>query len=166
MRTLFDDSKVGELLGVGLAGAISGAFRSMEIAEEEIARARGTDERDENDPVWCAFALLRSTDDLLMRNESTYRAHCRELLARVMQGKDTRPATDAEIMAGITQASLEAPMHGAIVGLQGRLMSRALPDEFESVGLDLEQYERMYGREMDEWEARLRRKARQDWRVA
>lgn len=163
--SLFDDPRVAELIGPEFARSVGGIFRAMEIAEEEIAEARGTTKVDKDDPVWDAFALLRTTDPL-MSTEFVYRAHCRELLERVKAGEDTRPATDAEIACGITRASHEVPMHGAIVGLQARLFKRAFPDKFDRLGIDLDLYERMHGREMDEWERKLRRKAAQDWRVS
>jgi len=165
--TLFDDPRVTELLGVGLSNVVESAFRHMAIAEEEIARARGTDETDRDDPVWNAFTLLRATHDR-MATEFVYRSHCRELLARVRDGEDTRPGTDAEIAVAIGDASMSVPLHGAVVGLQFRLFKRAFPEQYETLVADGEieadHYERMYGSELDEWERKLRHRARQDWR--
>ena len=165
MTGLFDDPRVAELLGEGLAGAVESAFGSMEIAEEEIAAAGGSRD-DQDDPVWKAFSLLLPTHDLMRRTEFVYRAHCRELLARVRAGEDTRPATDAEIVCGISDASHATPLNGPVVGLQMRLFQRTFPEQFQQldVGIEVDQYERMYGSQIDEWEARLRRKARQDSR--
>jgi hypothetical protein len=162
---LFADARVLELLGGGFASTIARVFRQVEIAEEEIATARGTSEQDQADPVWNAFPLLRATHDL-MASEFIYRAHVRELLDRVSKGHDTRPATDAEIAVNVSEASLSTPLHGRAVGLQMRLFARAFPDKFAQLGFDLDQYERMYGREIDELESDFRRKLRHDWRLA
>jgi hypothetical protein len=166
MTSLFANPRVAELLGGELTGSLQSIFRAMEIAEEEIVRARGTSEVDREDPVWNAFMLLRTTHPL-MQTEFVYRSHCREIVARVRDGKDTRPATDAEIVAGISETSQSFPLNHALVGLQARLFRRAFPVEYKAIAgdLDLDAYERMHGDEMDEWERKLRDKARQDWRT-
>jgi hypothetical protein len=163
---LFDDPRVAELLGSDLTNVVGTVFHDMSIAEEEIARARGTETTDRDDPVWNAFRLLLATHPV-MRTEFVYRAHVRELLARVAAGEDTRPGTDAEILGGISEASQAMPLSRALVCLQARLFKRALPDKYELIAddLDLDTYERTDGREADDWERKLRHKARQDWRT-
>jgi hypothetical protein len=166
METLFADPRVVELLGGGLAREIDGLFRQMAIAEEMIADARGgKTEPDKDDPLWGAFRLVRPTH-ARMSTEFVYRAHLRELLRRVQAGEDTRPGTDAEIVCGISEASYAFPLNRALTGLQARLFQRSMPEQFEVIAdaIDLETYERTESREMDEWEARLRRKASQEWR--
>ena len=159
--SLFDDPRVREIVGPGLSVVFSSIFRRMEIAEEEIAAARGTTEMDQDDPLWQAFQILGGNGDERMNTEFVYRAHCRELLERVKNGQDTRPATDAEISCAIAGASMAAPLPSPLVGLQARVFKRVFPEQYERIAddLDLDTYERMYGREMDGWEAKLRKKA-------
>lgn len=165
---LFDDpridSRIADLLGPQLVGVIESAFKSMEIAEEEIARARGTDKVDSDDQTWQAFGLLRPTH-ALMSTEFVYRSHCREILARVRSGFDTRPATDAEIAVNLSEASLSAPVPALAAGLQTRLFKRSFPEQYEQLAIEAEPYERMYGGQLDAWERDLRAKLRQDWRA-
>ncbi len=161
METLFSDPRVKELLGAGLTRSVEEAFGMIDIAEAEIAAARGgKTEADPEDPLWTAFPLLVPSDGLI-RTEVVFRAHVRELLERVKEGKDTRPGTDAEIVSAISRASYSFPLQRSLVGLQGRLFKRRFPELFEQLDgvLDVVMYERMYGPEIDELEAQLRRQA-------
>lgn len=164
--TLLDKPGVRDLLGDGLHSMLGAIFSQMSWAEDEIEKARGgKTSPDRDDPLWRAFPLMRATHDL-MGVEYTFRSHVRELLGRIKRGEDTRPATDAEIILGISDVSAKFPLQGSIVGLQMRLFARALPEQFRKVEGDvtLADYEKMYGREMDDWERKLRRKAAQPWR--
>lgn len=163
--TLFDDPRVAELLGGPLTTVLRSLFDLVEIAEDEIVVARGgLTEKDDTDPLWLAFPLLRATHDR-MTTEFVYRAHCRELLARVRDGQDTRPATDAELALVISETSLRHPLPSELLALQMRIFARSFPEQFAMLDIDdLDGYERREGRQADEWEHRLRRRARQDWR--
>ena len=106
-----DDPKVVDLLGDSLASTLTSVFGQIEIAEQEIVAARGgKTEPDDDDPLWRAFMLLRATDDLMV-TEYVYRAHVREILARVAAGQPTAPATDTELVCAISRASQVAPAH-------------------------------------------------------
>ena len=159
-----DDPKVVDLLGDSLASTLTSVFGQIEIAEQEIVAARGgKTEPDDDDPLWRAFMLLRATDDLMV-TEYVYRAHVREILARVAAGQPTAPATDTELVCAISRASQVAPAHREAVGLQTRLFARLFPDKSAEVGIDVDGYERLYGPEMDQLEQTLRREGSQDWR--
>lgn len=160
---LFDDPRVADLLGASLSRVMAGVFASVEIAEEEIARARDGAEWDSDDPLWQSFKLMRPTHDL-MTTEFVYRAHCRELLERVRAGEDTRPGTDAEISLLISDGSQRTPLHGDVVALQMRIFARAYPEQAQEVFDDLSPYEHVHGQGADEWESKLRDKCRQGWR--
>lgn len=149
-------------------GAIESVFRCMEIAEEEIAAARGgRTEADPDDPLWRSFTLLRTTHEQ-MSTEFVYRAHCRELLERVRRGADTRPATDAEMALALMDVSLVTPMTGAATGLQFRVFKRRFPAQYASLFADgsanADDYEKLYGPAIDEHETFTRKKLAQDWR--
>jgi hypothetical protein len=152
----------------------------MEIAEEEICTAQrryGEDPpaRDdagevigETGPLWNSFPLLRETAPLSGKAEFVYRAHCRELLHRVANGHDTRPATDVEMAVILTEVSKRIPLHGAAAGLYMRLFIRCFPEQartaFAEMRASLDDYEPIYGSEIDDQEAWLRRTTSQAWR--
>jgi hypothetical protein len=87
-------------------GQISGIFRLMEIAEEEIAIAQREAGTEGHDAIWRSFKLLRPTPMFEKVAEQVFRSHCKELLYRVVNGFDTRPGTKAEVMILISEASL------------------------------------------------------------
>lgn len=163
--TMLDNPDVREVLGEGLVGVLESTFAHVKIAEEEIVKFRGTDEVDRDDPIWKAFPLLAATDDL-MRTEFIYRAHCQEILRRVRDGVDTRPATDAEMSCGISHASMNVPLNGATVLVQARIFHRTYPEKFPLLGYDLDSNEKVHGVEADELMHELRRKGQQEWRKA
>jgi hypothetical protein len=137
-------------------------FRTMQWAEAEIEAAQRR-HPDAADRIWRSFSLLRPTLELI-RTEPVYRSHCRELLDRVACGEDTRPATAAECCVALSETSLRVPLSTSVAGLYTRLWTLAqLPP------VDLtdarEHYEALEGSLIDEHEAWLRTKLRQDWRV-
>lgn len=154
----------------------------MEIAEEEICTAQrryGEEPPERNDtgkiigetgPLWNSFGLLRQTLPLSGKAEFVYRAHCRELLHRVANGQDTRPATDVEMAVILTEVSKRVPLHGIAVGMYMRLFIRGFPEQartaFAEMRATLDDYERLYSSEIDDQEAWLRRRTSQDWRLS
>ncbi len=131
-------------------------------AEEEIEAAQGRHPR-HWDLLYHGFCLLRPTLDM---NEMVYRAHCRELLERLVADEDTRVPTAAEVVLVCRNISLITPINGAGTLVYMRAWRRAFPDlpAFES--LELESYEHVSGSRADELEsAVLRRVARSDRRL-
>jgi hypothetical protein len=104
-----------DLLGVftpGEVNTISGIFKCMDIAEQEIAAAQ------ERHPekaglLWECFALCKPPSLLDGKADVMYRAHCRELLERVATGEDVAEPTDAELMAAFSVVSLATPLTDA-----------------------------------------------------
>lgn len=92
-----------------LGEAITGIFRFMEIAEEEIAAAQRRWPR-HADALWDSFRLLTPTKGFRHKSEHLYRQHCREILERVTEGEDTRPGTKAEVLIGLVEVSLAVPL--------------------------------------------------------
>jgi hypothetical protein len=91
-----------------------------------------------------------------------YRKHCAEILERVARGQDTRPATDAEVLFGFCEVSLQVPLtqdaSAAYVQLfTGSMGFNPAPEVAMS--------ERFPGA-ANQTIAELRRKLSQKWRVA
>lgn len=159
-------SAMGELLpeDKGLFDGLGAMFEQMEIAEDEIVKARGGNEEPGDDPVWKSFTILRPYAEMV---DFVYRAHCRELIERVKSGADTTPATDAEMAVMFSNVTLEHPVKPAAAGLYMRIFKRAFPDKFPQVMTerDLEAYELVHGDEMDELERFTRDRLAQSGRV-
>ena len=103
-------------------------FAAMDWAEEEIAAASRRHPR-QADLLYHAFSVLVPRDiGPGMGTEFVYRGHVRELLDRIADGADLRPATAAEICLALSEISLQAPMHGAGAGLYFRMWLHAFPD--------------------------------------
>ncbi|AZM47847.1 hypothetical protein DMB38_20480 [Streptomyces sp. WAC 06738] len=144
-------------------------FEAMEWAEDEIEKAqarhgepkprpgtRGTG------PIWNSFSLLNVNGNEMLLREPLYRAHCREILDRRAKGADTRPGTDAEMIAVLSETSKVAPLTSAAACLYMRLMARSVPEFARAVPeVDLTAYEKVHGRKADEYETDLRHKLRQ-----
>ncbi len=157
------------LAAVGVEGSgILSVFDQMGWAEDEVSKARERHgEADERGPLWSSFRLLTPTHER-MREEWIYRPHCREILERVVSGTDTRYGTDVEVVLAMMEVSLATPIHGAACGLQFRVFRRVFPDKYWSVfadaSVDADDYEKMYGSQIDEHESFTRKKLRQEWR--
>ncbi|MFE3506435.1 hypothetical protein [Kitasatospora sp. NPDC059160] len=154
-----------------LESAFAPLFATMEWAEEEIqeGQARHGERGQKESRIWReSFALVKPTHDRLSRAEMLYRAHAAELINRVATGQDTRPGTTAEMIAVLMDSSAAAPLNSAAVCLYMRLFSRAFPEQFAqhiAEAIELDAYESVHGRRADEYEAEMRHKLAQEWRV-
>lgn len=148
-----------------VGGLIDAMLDRLVWAEEEIEAAQLRHGERDRGPLWNSFRLLKPTHDRAWP-ELVYRAHCRELLDRVADGIDTRPATDAEKIAVLSAASQVAPLNSGAEALYLRIGSRMLPDIFDGIGevLDIQAYEKVHGSRADDYEAQLVRKLSQPWR--
>lgn len=145
--------EVREIIGEAVSGRIGQTFRCMSIAEEEIKDAKRRWPRRAR-RLNAAFGILMP-GDLVTAGDRLYRAHCQELLGRVMRGEDIVPGTDAECMFVLMRASLAAPPDGDHARAYGRLFAACFPDHADiTKGLGRESYE---GR-VDEIIAHLREK--------
>ncbi|HRK34499.1 MAG TPA: hypothetical protein PLJ47_07870 [Candidatus Hydrogenedentes bacterium] len=106
--------------------AINQTFRRMEIAEKEIARAQRKHPK-HKDRVFQVFRQLCPTPPLARVLDDVYRMHCRELIDRSIQCEDTKPATEAEVLGFLSQASLEAPLDRIPSLLYQQLFADILP---------------------------------------
>jgi len=116
------------LLGPGIASLFGQWIRRMEVAEEEITAAK---ERhpSHREHLQEAFRHLSPTQPLRDLSEDLYRYHCREILDRVVHGKDVRPGTTAEIVAMLSQVSLETMPSRPATLLYSRLFAKLFPEQ-------------------------------------
>lgn len=91
----------------GDGSGILSILDDVELAEYEIDRAL-RQYPDNQKAVYNAFRMLQKPAIFRGRPEQLYRSYCQELLGRVATGEDTRPATDAEIVVLLSEASLAA----------------------------------------------------------
>lgn len=118
-------SKLNTLDPGGPWSQVGGIFNRMETAEDEITEAQSR-HPEHSDRIWGAFKLL-CAPQLSGYPDVIYRAHCAEILDRVVGGVDTRLGTKAEVMISCSQASLESPLARAIMSLYARLFSEIYP---------------------------------------
>ena len=109
--------------GGGLGKMLAGLFEQMEWAEDEIGRAQKRNPQ-HRDRLYHSFKLLCEPHEL-MKQEFVYRSHCREILARVIAGQDTRPGTAAEVCLACCESSQLAPLTDTAAGLYGRMWKAA-----------------------------------------
>ncbi|MEV7123961.1 hypothetical protein [Kitasatospora griseola] len=165
MNTPSPPSWFTQTLGNALAPAALAAD-SWTVAEEEIAAARERHGERDRGPIWGAFLLLQHTEPL-EHAPSLYRAHVRELLDRVAAGRDTRPATDAELLASLSAGSVQVPAGPGALCLAARLIAR-LPADALPPGLradDVEYYERVHSQDADTVARGLQAILTQRWRA-
>lgn len=101
---------------------ISRLFACMEIAEEEIAAAGLS--RDQGQE---AFRVLQPSEPLRDLSKDVYRAHARELCARVARGEDCAPATKAEALACMMQMATKAPLTQSGQAIAEHLFAELFP---------------------------------------
>lgn len=138
---------------------VASGLQWVEWAEDEIDLAI---ERHPGraDDLYHALDLLKPTVDL-MRTEFVLRAHCRELLERVVAGEDTREATNVEVAAACSETSLVGPLRPGGFVVYMRAFAAAFPDKAADVlgdVVDLDSYEHVAGPAADELERGLRRR--------
>jgi len=107
-------------------GTISGILDQVEICESVIAKTRH-DNPEHNAAIWNSFKLLMPSELLWEAPEPVYRAHCAELLERVVKGQDTTLGTKAEIMMALSESSLAHPLTHTASVLYARLFREILP---------------------------------------
>jgi hypothetical protein len=140
-------------------------LQMVSVAEEEIAA--GQQRHPElADHIWhMGLKMLAPRDDLLIKAEFVYRAHCRELVERVAAGQDTRPGTTPECVVACSRASALAPLTTAGTGAYMRLWAEAFPDHPVMEEDQREHYEALRGDTIDHHIAELRRKLTDPGRV-
>ncbi len=142
-----------------LSDDVSEVLDQMPWAEDEIAHAM--DRRPSHrDVLFHAFPLLIPTHRF-MATEFFYRSHCRELLERVVQDADTRPATAVEVCCLCAHMSQEVPFNAAAAGLYFRMWAAAFPDRPLNTDRG-HHHEALYKSRIDALEGEVRRRLRFD----
>lgn len=120
------------ILGGPLTSVLGGAFRKMEIAEEEIAEAKSRWPQ-HAERIHRAFRLLCPSEALTSAAEKLYRRHCQETLERIAAGEDTRTATRAELASVLSEMSLAAPLDRSATLLYWRTFTALFPKDAEEL---------------------------------
>ena len=132
-------SCLADLAPKEIVSTIARTFELMEIAEEEIARARSTlkpkvlGSRERSERINQAFKALMP-GALLNLTDAVYRHHCREIIDRADQGEDLRPGTESEVLHMLMQTSLRSPLNSSGQALYERLFKNIvgkLPEDWE-----------------------------------
>jgi hypothetical protein len=111
-----------ELL-VNLPAGVGGMVEKMAIAEKEISVAQ-QEYLEKAEQIWDIFGLLGINISIWPDNGSDlFRAHVRELCARVGQELDLRPGTDAEICWTIYESTLKFPVRPVVSRAYMKLFS-------------------------------------------
>lgn len=117
----------------GPASAVARAFDLMGIAEEEIATAMRRWPKKATE-LNATFGILYP-GILSGYGDGLYRAHCRELLGRVVHGEALALGTDAECLAILSSASQAAPLDSDHAAAMTRCFRSCYPDrEVEDAG--------------------------------
>ena len=98
-----------EMIGGGnVFGIMKSMFRDMELAEQEVSRAKEMNPMF-TDVIQDGFQYLHQ-GSLSHLSPNVYRWHCREILQRLVDNEDPRQMTKAEGMLIIQEGSLLAPL--------------------------------------------------------
>jgi hypothetical protein len=132
-----------------------GYMQQLDWAEDEIQAGMRRHPR-AADVIWHSLTLTTPTADL-MRVETVYRAHCREIVDRVAAGQDTRPGTAVEVAILCCHVSGLAPLTATAAGLYFRMLRAAeLPFAVDDERAGA--YEQLRGDQIDDAEAEARHK--------
>jgi hypothetical protein len=105
--------------------SVTRLFRLMRLAEDEIAVAKRK-YKDKESELSNALFLFRPTGILQDRPTRVYRAHCRELVLRVVKERDTRLGTAAEILCRIMDSCELHPVDPDDMDLARRLSASVM----------------------------------------
>lgn len=160
--------KIGGEIGAlvdDVMSSIGATLDMIGVAEDEI-RAAQRRWPNQKDVLFHSFSLVRPERGVDI-HEQLYRSYVRELLDRIGSGKgDTRDGTTAEVLLGLKEASLRAPLSHEGFALYLRMWEEAgmppLWDEGEVNRGEL--YEALSRQRIDEDEQRARRAVRMDTR--
>ena len=109
-----------------LGPIVKSTFRRMEIAEEEIARAKKGASPEVAARVHEAFKDLVPGAALQPLSDDVYRAHARELCLRAKAGGDLSEPTEAECLAALMATSGVAPLTRDGAALAERLFHNVM----------------------------------------
>lgn len=134
---------------------VSMTLRHIATAEEELARAG-------NPPG--VFPLLMP-GVLTTFGVELYRAHCRELIARAAADNDTRPGTDAEVLAVMMETAARAPLRAQGQAVAEQLFAKLMPEAAVRL-LENSPAREVWPGQVAEDVAAIRKRIAQAWRHA
>lgn len=141
-----------ELLKELLPSRIIQVFEMMEIAEELISTYK-KQYPDKKEKIHNAFTYMRPSKYLQNVPAKVYRIHAREILDRIVEGKDLKPGSDAELLTAFSEISLKIPMHAEPATAYIRLAKKHFPGV-----VDLEYEYESYPGSIEETYQELRQK--------
>ncbi len=114
-----------------IVNSVVSTLELMDIAEQEIADFQKC-YPEYKDEIWNAFSHLcwHFGSDV---NEKIYRHHARELLQRIVDGKDLNPGTKAEILNLILDCSISQPLQIRVTALAEQIFKEIFGNVFDSV---------------------------------
>ena len=118
-----------------MAPGIADAFRLILIAEEEITAAILKSPMSA-EALNGAFRCLQPSHIFRGLHEKLYRAYCRELLERVIDGTSLDIATKAEVLVALSRTSLRAPLNRNALVLYEKLFAEVFGDEYLNYVMD------------------------------
>lgn len=158
--------------GVGLQDAfksigfdpstIYGVFEYVDIADKFIEDTirKYPDRAPE---LWDTFKLLQPSTKMMKMHHKVYDHHIRELMQRVLNGDDLKPATRAEIQVEMSEVSQVIPIHNRGAFLFSRLFKQIFGATHRIVqDIDTVALNEPYKGAADEMESELRHKLRNE----
>jgi len=123
---------IRELAPLPLGVLLTETFHRMVLAEDEITAAKKR-YPDKADAIHGAFRYLRPSELLRGKADDVFRAHCRELLARVAGEKDLRPGTAAELVALFSEMSQATLLDRTATLLYSKLFQEVFPGKSDAI---------------------------------
>ena len=106
----------------------------IEIIEEEIAAAqKSVRSKKAKKVLWDSFLSLRLSPAYNGFSVDLYRAHCRELLERIITGDSADVPTDAEVMIVLSEMSLRVPLNNDAWALYITLFKKRFPGKLPDI---------------------------------
>lgn len=116
------DTPIPSPLASFMGNDIMTAFALLDVCTDECDRY---ETKTIGSELWM---MLAPTDQFRRVHVDVYRAHIRELLERAAAGKPLDTMTRAEVLLGLVQASLAAPLNATGAGLYAHLFEAILGD--------------------------------------
>ncbi len=125
---------MGEVFGDN-ADRINNLFICMEIAEEVIEDAELT-YPEQKEKIYTSFRFLQPSSLLQLskhHNLELYRHHAQELVERIVQDDDIKPATTAELASVFCEVSQTQPLHHDYIAAYAKVFAAVFPTEAQEI---------------------------------
>ena len=142
-----------KLLPDGVFSTAGKVFDLVEVAEEEIARAKH-EHPERADAIDASFQEHLFPGDLARFSKRVYRAHAREIIGRIVKDEDPKLGTMAECVVALSLASLKAPLTSGHTAA----MEKAFAFVFPEMDVSENRGREAYAGETDEILSELKKK--------